>query len=389
MRQQALYPIHAMSRHDRHNETFGAAADAEIDAFVRRAAASDLSRLPALSAFQRQMEAYPQLSAAAQLEMVDKVRSGEEAAERLPRARSDASRKRLQRQIREGRRAADYLVGSTFRLVLLICSERAKARYGAELAGERMPDIVSEANLALAEAISNFDVAKCPTFSAYAARVVRDHVQQVCSNDGPVKVAASWARARRIATMRLQALTEEFGRPPTNDELQEDLLEHCMRWAFERLTEKERALPEKQRREVQLAKLRKQGMLGAIANVEQVLAAGQSLASLDAPVGFDGSGTLGDLIEDPDSDIGAQVEFDELSATLREALAELKPREQEIIRMRFGLGMPDERTFTYAQIGSRFKVSAERIRQIERSVLDRLASNPAFRSALTGHISPE
>lgn len=368
-------------------DDFGANADAELDAFVRRAQAADLARLPALSAFQRQMDQFPVLSVAAQLELVEKVRAGEKAADLLSRARKPERKAQLAATVKEGQRAANYLVGANFRLVLLICSERLKARFGVDRVADRMPDAVAEANLALAEAVAAFDPARCPNFSTYAARVVRDHIQYVLSRDGTIRVAASWSRLRRIATMRIQVLTDDLGRAPTDSELQADLLEHCVAWAMDRLPPEHQQLPAKKRRELCLTRLRKQGMLGAIRDVNEVLATGQTVASLDAPVGDDGSGSLGDLIVDESGDLGDRLEFAELSATLHEALATLTEREQTIVRMRFGLGTTGEETFTYAEIASLFGVSAERIRQVERAVLDRLASNTEFRRALTGHLA--
>lgn len=365
---------------------FGESADAEIASFVARANGSDLSSVPSLSAFQRQMEAYPQLSNAAQVELTQKVREGREAEDKLLRVRKEENRRALERKVREGRRAADYLVGANFRLVLLISSERIKERFGMDRVADRMPDVVAEANVALAEAIVNYEEDRCPQFSTYAARVIRDHVHYVVSREGSIKVAASWTRMRRIAVMRIQVLTEEHGRKPTDDELKADLLNHCMKWAYDRLSARQQQLPKEKREELQMAKLRKQGMLGAIQSINDVLLAGQSVTSLDTPVGEDGGGSLGDLVQDSNSDFTSDIEFEELSATLNAALSDLEEREQIIIRMRFGIGTKDEETFTYAEIGKKCNVSAERIRQIERSVLDRLATDASFREALTSHL---
>jgi RNA polymerase primary sigma factor len=108
-----------------------------------------------------------------------------------------------------------------------------------------------------------------------------------------------------------------------------------------------------------------------IAGVEQVLSLVQEPASLDLPVGEDGDATLGDLIKAPDAvDPHAAVEASMLTELLADALAELTPREQHILRMRFGLGDADDHTLE--EVGKVFGVTRERIRQIEAKALEKL-----------------
>jgi RNA polymerase primary sigma factor len=367
-----------------------ASADAEIDAYVSRAASRSLHDMPALSAFQRQMDRYPQLSPQAQLEMVARVRTGQVAQQRLV---SGAARRgevaKLERDVTEGKRAAEYLVGSNFRLVLLICAEKGRERLGIDRAGDMMPDLVGEANVALAEAIMVYDPARCPVFATYVGRVVRDRVQMVLSRDSALRLAPSWNRLKRIAAVRGPILSAQLGRRPTEDELRADLFQQCREWAYNRLTPEQRALPDDEREEVMLAKLRKQGMLGALASLSDVLVAAQSVTSLDTPVGDDGSATRGDLLaaDDGSEELFDGVEMEALASTLEQALAELGDRERTIIEMRFGLG--DEfrgQAHTYGQIGVRFNVTAERIRQIERAVLDRLATSSGQRDRLAAFL---
>ena len=108
-----------------------------------------------------------------------------------------------------------------------------------------------------------------------------------------------------------------------------------------------------------------------IARVEQVLSLVQEPASLDLPVGEDGDATLGDLIKAPDAvDPHAAVEASMLTELVADALAELTPREQHILRMRFGLGDADDHTLE--EVGKVFGVTRERIRQIEAKALEKL-----------------
>ena len=107
-----------------------------------------------------------------------------------------------------------------------------------------------------------------------------------------------------------------------------------------------------------------------IARVEQVLSMVQEPTSLDAPVGEDGDATLGDLIKAPDTvDPQAAAEASALQKIVGEALADLTPREQRILRMRFGIGTTDH---TLEEIGKEFGVTRERIRQIEAKALEKL-----------------
>ena len=97
----------------------------------------------------------------------------------------------------------------------------------------------------------------------------------------------------------------------------------------------------------------------------------QQPTSLDVPIGEDGDATLGDLIEAPDAvDPHAVAEASELQRSIAEALAELTPREQRILRMRFGIGGTADHTLE--EVGREFGVTRERIRQIEAKALEKL-----------------
>ena len=108
-----------------------------------------------------------------------------------------------------------------------------------------------------------------------------------------------------------------------------------------------------------------------VARVEQVLSVVQEPTSLDMPVGEDGDATLGDLVKAPDAiDPHAAAEASALTDVVSEALAELTPREQRILQMRFGLG--GEGDHTLEEVGKVFGVTRERIRQIEAKALEKL-----------------
>jgi RNA polymerase sigma factor (sigma-70 family) len=347
--------------------------DPEVNSYVERSTLSGLENVPALSAFQKRMSRYPQLSPEHQAELVLKYQEGLAAKRSLDNPKLSARATRIASQrVREGERAAEHLIGSNFRLVWLIVRENAEERFGRDRAGELLPDLVAEANLAVVEAATQFDPTRGPGFSTYLARVVRDRVRMVLTNHSQVRVSPSWARIKRIAAVRIPTLTTELGRPPTLEEKQADLLERCLEWAEDKLSEEQKLLPADQRRDAMMAKLRKQGMLGAIRDIDEVLTTTQSVASLDAAVGADRTMTLGEVLPGASNDAAFDaVEQDELSRKIDAALGDLSERERMIIRYRFGF--VDGENWKYAKIAALFDVSAERIRQIEHAVLLRLA----------------
>lgn len=368
-------------------------ADEEISSYVARAQATGLENVSALSAFQKRMEQYPQLSADAQrslaLEYQKSLTSKEEliAMRQSHKGSGIVERRKmaaLDREVARGEYAIEHLVGSNFKLVWLIVRENVEGRYGAERASDLLPDMLNDANEAVVMAIRDFDPVRCPTFATYLARVVRDHVRMKITHTGPLRLAPSWVRLKRIASHRIPALASELGRAPKKEEIQEDLTNACLAWAEKKLTEEQLTLPEDEKRDLKMSKLRKQGMLGAIRDIDDVLTATQSMASLDLPVGSEeGGSSLGDLLPAGRGDNAfSSLELSELSSTLKNVLAGLNDRERDILLYRFGF--VDGKEWTYAKIAAKYDVTAERIRQIERSVLGRLSGSGKLQGFLPG-----
>ena len=347
--------------------------DAEIASYLARASYEGNERVTALSAFQRNADAYPQLDADEQTRLHRLYVAGKEAQDKLDQGAKGRAAGQARAVARRGEQAQTYLVASNFRLALLIARENAERRFGRERASAHLSDLVGEANLALAEAVVSFDEDKCPTFSTWAARVVRDRVRGVlAATEIPVGVPTSWQRIKRIASVRIPKLADALGRNPSTEELQDDLLTYCLTWAENKLTEAERELPEEHKHQLKLDKLKRQGMLRAIREVDEVLARTQSASSLNQTVGTDSSSmTMGDLLASQEEErLLDRVDLDEVRQTVAEALSSLpSDRDREIIRLRFGFA--DGETWTYARISEVFDVSPERIRQIERNVFAR------------------
>ena len=349
-------------------------SDREVDALVDRAASlGELEQLSALSAFQRQAERFPPLSPEQQTQAVELIRAAQRTEELLAAGTVPAARRRdALRQVEMARSAREHLAASVWRLAWLIVRESANRRYGTTRASQMLPDLMGEANVAIAEAIATFAPSAGPSFATYASRLIRDRVRAVVSKGDTSGLPPSWLRLKRIWATRGPELVEELGRAPTTDEIQQDLTRICLQWARRRLTADQLTLAEAEQLDLMYARLRKQGMIGAIRDIEQVLRSTQTTVSLDAPAGDESESPMD--LADPESerDRGAfdASELAELSADLHEALASLTERERTILMLRFGF--EGGHRHTYQEISQRYDVTAERIRQIEKTVLGRL-----------------
>jgi RNA polymerase primary sigma factor len=240
------------------------------------------------------------------------------------RAAADIGRAR-----RELHAAREQMVRAHLRLVVWVAKKYRRASSLDFL------DLIQEGNLGLMHAIEKFNYRRGVKVSTYAVWWIRQSIARAIADQGrtiriPVhisEVAAKVLQARR-------RLSQKEGREPA---------------AFEIAARS--GIP--------------------LARVEQILSIVQQPTSLDAPVGEDGDATLGDLIEAKDAvDPQAVAEASALKGALAEALAELNPREQRILRMRFGIDGANDHTL--AEIGEQLGVTRERIRQIEAQALEKL-----------------
>jgi RNA polymerase nonessential primary-like sigma factor len=239
-----------------------------------------------------------------------------------------SSQAELRALVRDGHRAKNHLLEANLRLVVSLAK-----RY----TGRGMPllDLIQEGNLGLIRAVEKFDYTKGFKFSTYATWWIRQAITRGMADQGrtirlPVHLVEQVNKLSRIK----RDLHQQLGREATHEELAREV----------GLT------PEK---------------------VSDLLDHARDPVSLDMPVGSEEDAPLGDFIEDGEAtDAESAVISGLLHDDLRRVLATLDDREQSVIRLRYGLD--DGQPHTLDQIGKRFGLSRERVRQIEREVMSKL-----------------
>lgn len=235
----------------------------------------------------------------------------------------------LAARIKHGdRKARDHMIKANLRLVV-------KIAHDYDGLGLPLLDLVNEGNIGLVKAVERFDPAKGGKLSTYAAWWIKQSIKRALANQSktirlPVHLVDKISRMRRIA----MKLHEVFGREPTDEELGEEL-----------------------------------GV--SAARVAQLRTASIRPTSLDAPVGDDESNTYAEVVQDERADDPYEkLEEKTVADMLDDLVLRLDPREQTILRYRFGLDGGTEKTLE--EVGEKFGVTRERIRQIQNIALAKL-----------------
>jgi RNA polymerase primary sigma factor len=235
----------------------------------------------------------------------------------------------LAARIKKGdKKAREHMIKANLRLVVKIARDY-------EGIGLPLLDLISEGNIGLMKAVERFDPAKGGKLSTYGSWWIKQSIKRALANQSktirlPVHLVDKISKMRRTA-MRLQ---EELGREPTDEELGEEI-----------------------------------GITAT--RVAQMRMAAVRPASLDAPIGDEDSNNFSEVVQDENADTPyEQLEDKTVTGMLQEMVKTLDPREATILRFRFGLDGGAERTLE--EVGEKFNVTRERVRQIQNIALKKM-----------------
>lgn len=292
----------------------------------------DLSQIEiddSISLYLKEIGRVPLLTAEEEVMLAKRMERGEIARKMMDNGVDDqVEHERYLWEIRDGERAQEHLIKANSRLVVSV----AKKYVGR---GVPFLDLIQEGNIGLIRAVNKFDYTRGYKFSTYATWWIRQAVTRAIADQGrTIRVPVHMYEQINRLTRASRQLVQELGRDPTTEEIAEVL-------------------------DVPARK------------VEQIIRVSQRPLSLEMPVGEEEDSYLGDFIEDEDAQSPTDAASQQLlREVIDEIFASLTPREVRILQLRFGL--VDGYSYTLEEVGRKFGVTRERIRQIEAQALGRL-----------------
>jgi RNA polymerase primary sigma factor len=290
-----------------------------------------ISRDDTVGMYLKEMSRVPLLTVDEELDIAIRIEKGRKAKEekiKLTGRRNAARRQKLDAVIEDGQRAREHLIKANTRLVVSIAK-----RYTGR--GVAFLDLIQEGNLGLMKAVKKYDYTRGFRFSTYATWWIRQTISRAISDQGrTIRVPVHMIDRIRQLYKTNHQLEQKLGRQPTIEELADavDLPVHRVQWIM-----KVSWLP----------------------------------LSLESPVGDEEDSELGHFIEDEESPTPMQSAYQSmLKDKLEEILSTLSPREARVLRLRFGLD--DGTSYTLEEVGRKFGLTRERIRQIEGRALRQL-----------------
>ena len=294
----------------------------------------------------KEMSSVPLLQVDEELSLAKRIERGNKAKRELAKLNGNATtalRGELDEKIQDGLLARDHLIRANTRLVVSI----AKKYIGR---GVPFLDLIQEGNLGLMKSVEKYDHHRGFRFSTYATWWIRQTITRAIADQGrTIRVPVHMTDRIRQMYKSAHELEQRLGRPATTEELAEEMHLDPRR-------------------------------------VHWMLQVSWTPLSLESPVGDEEDSEFGMFVEDEFTPTPAQTTQENmLRERVEQVLATLSPREARIIRLRFGLD--NDRPYTLEEVGQKFGLTRERIRQIEGKALRRLR-HPCRSRLLKDYVDP-
>ena len=306
----------------------------------------NISSDDSIGLYLKEMSRVPLLHVEEELSLAKRIERGKKAKKDLTKLNGSGEapiRSELEERVQDGLQARDHLIRANTRLVVSI----AKKYIGR---GVPFLDLIQEGNLGLMKSVEKYDYHRGFRFSTYATWWIRQTITRAIADQGrTIRVPVHMTDRIRQMYKAAHDLEQRLGRPATNEELAEEMKLDPRR-------------------------------------VHWMLQVSWTPISLESPVGDEEDSEFGMFVEDEFTPTPSQTTQENmLRERVEQVLSTLSPREARIIRLRFGLD--NDRPYTLEEVGQKFGLTRERIRQIEGKALRRLR-HPCRSRLLKDYVEP-